>query len=258
MKFLNISICFFLLALSSCSNKNVELDEYGSPKILPVEDLYKDAVKKMDKKEFKSAAKSFEKLQENYPYTKLAVKGRILGAYCKYQAHLYEDAIDEFTIFAKLYPGHKDTPYAYYMIGLSYYERISIAQRDQEDSIEALKAFQTILDLFPTCDYAKDAKFKIDFIKSHLAAQEMEIGRFYQKEKSYVAAINRFKNVVTKYQTTQHTPESLYRLIECYVALNMKDEVKEIFDVLKLNHSKTEWFKYASKLHDEFIKNNKG
>jgi outer membrane protein assembly factor BamD len=236
---------FFVFLLCSCTSKYT--DENGKEKTAEV--FYEIAAKDMHSKNFKAAAKGFDKLQERYPYSKWSVQAMLMGAYCKYQNHKYEDAIDEFTIFAKMHPYHKDTPYAYYMIGLSHYERISIVDRDQASSLRAVEAFQTILDLYPSSDYAKDAKFKIDFIRNHIAAQEMQIGRFYMKEKSYLAAINRFKNVIEKYQTTEQRQEALLRLMECYAALNMKDELNSVFAVLQLNHKSSKWYDRASTLY---------
>ncbi|MDR3285363.1 MAG: outer membrane protein assembly factor BamD [Holosporales bacterium] len=250
-KFFVILCC---LLLSACSKRIADPENDSANEKVKVEKLYETAAKNMYSKSFKKAARGFEKVCENFPYSKWAMQARLMGAYCKYQAHLYEDAIDEFTIFAKLHPFHKDTPYAYYMIGLAHYERISIVERDQEDSAKAIEAFQTVIERFPASNYAKDAKFKIDFIKNHLAAKEMQVGRFYQKEKSYLAAINRFKNVVTTYQTTEQTPEALLRLMECYAALNIKEEFLSIFSILKLNHPKSSWYKQAEGIHEEFIK----
>lgn len=210
--------------------------------------LYTLAKKAMQSGGFKAAAGTFSSIQEKFPYSNWATKAQLMEAYCRYQAHQYEDAIDAFTIFAHLHPYHQDRPYACYMIGLSHYERISIVERDQEDTTAALKAFQTLLEEYPTCDYAKDAKFKIDFIRNHLAAREMSIGRFYQKNRSYLAAIKRFRTVVTQYQTTEQTPEALLRLAECYAALRMRKELLAMHAVLRRNHPDSVWFKAAQKL----------
>jgi outer membrane protein assembly factor BamD len=240
--------CFLL---SSCSDSKLirEIDE--DVKVAPnvsVESLYEKAANKMHSEDFKAAANGFALVQEQFPYSKWAAQSQIMEGYCRYQAHQYEDAIDLFTIFAKLHPHHRDTPYACYMIGLCHYERIAIVERDQQDAYDALKAFRQVLALFPACDYAKDAKFKIDFIHNHLAAQEMSIGRFYQRENAYLSAINRFKNVVEQYQTTEQCPEALLRLAECYATLNMNDDFFATYAVLKLNHKDSEWCKLAKAL----------
>lgn len=221
----------------------------------PVEELYEIANKYMLGKSFKHGAKAFAKVQEEYPYSKWSLKALLMEAYCRYQAHQYQDAIDGFSIFVQLHPYHDETAYAQYMIGLCDYERISITARDQKEAYQALEAFNLLLKNFPASKYAKDAKFKIDFINNHLSAQEMQIGRFYQKEKSYLAAINRFKNVIKNYQTTTQRAEALLRLVECYTALNYKDELFEVIEVLKKNHSGSVWDQHAKELLKIFEKN---
>ncbi|MDR1597586.1 MAG: outer membrane protein assembly factor BamD [Holosporales bacterium] len=241
------SVCALL---SSCAERVVrEIDE--DVRIAPTaspESLYERAAHQMHASNFKIAANSFAVVQEQFPYSTWAAQSQIMEGYCRYQAHQYEDAIDLFTIFAKLHPHHKDTPYARYMIGLCHYERIAIVARDQQDAYDALKAFHVVLTKFPACDYAKDAKFKVDFINNHLATQEMSIGRFYQHEKAYVAAMNRFSNVVTRYQTTEQCPEALFRLAECYATLDMLDDFWATYDVLKLNHPDSVWVAFVEKL----------
>lgn len=249
------SYFYFILCLGicSCSHKNIVSEDNLISCIEPVESLYEKAAQLMHKKNFKRAAFAFSKVQESYPYSKWAMQAQLMEAYCRYQTHQYEDAIDLFTIFSKLHPHHKEIPYVYYMIGLSHYERISIVERDQEDSKEALKAFQKIVNLYPSCVYAKDAKFKINFIYNHLAAQEMSIGRFYQEEKSYLAAINRFRNVITNYQTTEQRPEALLRLAECYAILNMEEDFLSVYEILKLNHKNSDWFKQGELIYRDYI-----
>jgi outer membrane protein assembly factor BamD len=214
--------------------------------------LYEKAATDMYMTNFKAAANGFAFVQEQFPYSKWALQAQIMEGYCRYQAHQFDDAIDLFTIFSKLHPRHEDAPYARYMIGLCNYERISIVERDQKDAHEALKAFRTLRKLFPACDYAKDAKFKIDFILNHLAAQEMSIGRFYQRQGTFIAAIGRFQNVIVKYPNTEQRPEALLRLAECYATLNMKDEFFSTYEMLRINHADSEWFRCADRIYQRF------
>lgn len=242
------------VVLTSCVHKATGPTEDLMDRTRPVEELYEDADGKMKRKEFKSAARAFATVVESYPYSKWATQAQVMEAYCRYQAHQYEDAIDGFTIFAKLHPHHKDVPYALYMIGLAHYERIAIVARDQEDTREALDAFQEVVNRFPTCEYAKDARFKIDFLQNHLAAKEMDVGRSYQKQKAFTAAINRFCKVILLYPTTEQRPEALFRLTECYAALNMREEFVVTYKVLKQNHKNSDWFRAAKVLYKTYIK----
>ena len=251
------------MLLCSCSHKaDLDLSDESSdqPSAQPhdhpkksAEELYEEAAQLMYAKRFKQAAKKFEKLQEQYPYATWSLQARLMGGYCLYQAHKYEDAIDEFLVFTQLHPFHKETPYAFYMIALSYYERISIVDRDQKDSEQALQYFQKVIDTAPYSSYAKDAHFKMDFIRNHLAVKEMQVGRFYQQENSILAAINRFKKVVQNFETTEQCPEALFRLIECYTVLNMKEEIQQVLAVLKLNHPESIWTKRVDSIKQEIV-----
>jgi outer membrane protein assembly factor BamD len=241
--------------LTSCSDSKLirDIDENVtvSSKETP-ESLYEKAATHMYMTNFKSAANGFALVQEQFPYSKWALQAQVMEGFCRYQAHQFDDAIDLFTIFSKLHPRHEDAPYARYMIGLCNYERISIVERDQKDAHEALKAFRTLRRLFPACDYAKDAKFKIDFVLNHLAAQEMSIGRFYQRQGALISAVGRFRNVIVNYPNTEQRPEALLRLAECYATLNMKDEFLSTYEVLRLNHAESGWFKCAAQIYQRF------
>lgn len=236
------------IVLGGCSTHDPELEgDYGTC-TESAEELYESAAAFMHKRAFKAAAGGFAKVQTYYPYSKWATQAQLMEAYCRYHVHQYEEAIDLFTLFIRLHPHSKDIPYAQYMIGLSHYERISIVERDQSDTKEALEAFQKVVALYPNCVYAKDARFKINFIRDHIAAQEMSVGRFYQKDKAYTAALNRFKNVITNYPTSASRAEALLRLMECYAALQMNEDLAATYAVLKLNHKDSVWEIEAQKL----------
>ncbi|MGD9511125.1 MAG: outer membrane protein assembly factor BamD, partial [Geminicoccaceae bacterium] len=144
--------------------------------------------------------------------------------------------------FIELHPGHKDVAYAYYMIGVSYYEQISDVGRDQEMTQRSEEAFDELIRRFPESDYSQDAELKVDLIRDHLAGKEMEIGRYYQKQKYWLASVNRFQTVVEQYQTTTHVPEALHRLTESYLALGMTSEAEATAAVLGYNFPGSEWY----------------
>jgi outer membrane protein assembly factor BamD len=153
--------------------------------------------------------------------------------------------------FVRLNPGNKNIPYMYYLLALSYYEQIADVRRDQEMTEKALAALRDVSARFPDSDYARDAKLKLDLAFDHLAGKEMEIGRFYQKQGKYISAINRFKAVVQKYETTSHVTEALYRLTETYMALGVVDEAKRYAAVLGHNYPKSKWYSYAYRITEE-------
>ena len=144
--------------------------------------------------------------------------------------------------FVSLHPGHDDTAYAYYLLGLCYYEQISDVGRDQKMTVKALEAFESVVRRYPTSKYSRDAKLKMDLARDHLAGKEMEIGRTYQSLEFYIAAINRFRNVVEQYQTTSHVPEALYRLTESYLALGVTKEAEVAAAVLGHNFPGSDWY----------------
>lgn len=233
----SVWIVLILLTLSACGDKE---DLYTDRK---VEDLYNIAMDYYESKSFTKAAKAFSEVERQHPYSNWALKGQLMSAFCHYQAKKYPEAVEAFNLFIQLHPGHSEVAYAYYMIGLCHYEQIPIINRDQKPGEDSLKAFQEITRRFPKSPYAKDAKFKIDLIYDHLAGKEISIGRFYQKQGSALAAINRFKEVVTHYEKSSHTPEALHRLVECYLSLGLKDEARATAAVLGHNFPHSEWYK---------------
>ena len=228
--------------LTACSDKD---EAYAD---LPVEDLYSRAQVRLTERSYTKAAKAFAEVERQHPYSNWALKAQIMSAYCYYEAKKYDEAIDAFQIFIQLHPGHADVAYAHYMIGLCFYEQIPILERDQQPSEKAMNAFNEVLNRFPTSIYAKDARFKIDLIKDHTAAKEMDVGRYYLTNGSYVAAINRFKTVVESYQTTAQAEEALFRLVECYLAVGVKDQAIATAAVLGHNYPNGQWYNSAHAL----------
>ena len=144
--------------------------------------------------------------------------------------------------FIQLHPTHKDVGYAYYLKGLTYYEQISDVARDQQMTKLALESLNEVVTRFPDSPFARDAKFKLELTYDHLAGKEMEVGRYYHRKHQYLAAINRFRAVVDKYQTTTHVPEALHRLTEAYLALGLTDEARKTASVLGHNFPGSEWY----------------
>ena len=144
--------------------------------------------------------------------------------------------------FIDLHPGHKDVPYAHYLIGVSYYDQMSDVGRDQKMTEQALQSFEELMRRFPDSKYARDARLKADLARDSLAGKEMEVGRYYQQRGDYVAAVNRFRSVVERYQSTSQTPEALHRLTECYLALGVREEAQKTAAVLGYNYPGSNWY----------------
>jgi len=230
------SLLLPLLLLAACAGNN---DQYIER---PVETLYNIAMDDMADESYARAAKEFDEVERQHPYSVWASKAQLMAAYAHYQHNKFDDAITALDRFIQLHPSHKDVAYAYYLKALCYYEQIADVERDQKNTEQALKFLQEVVDRFPTSRYARDAKLKLDLTRDHLAGKEMAIGRYYQSQHMYLASINRYRKVVDNYQTTTHIPEALERLTECYTALGLGDEAKKIGAVLGYNYPGSDWY----------------
>src|ERR1700741_889625 len=170
----------------------------------PVEVLYNRALDDLGAQDYKNAAKGFEEVDRQHPYSVWATKAQIMAAFAYYQSNKYDEAIIALDRFIQLHPGHRDIPYAYYLKALCYYEQISDVGRDQRVTQQALDALAEVVKRFPDTPYARDARLKVELTIDHLAGKEMSVGRYYQSNQQYVGAINRYRVVIERYQTTTH------------------------------------------------------
>ncbi len=231
--------CLFLLC--ACASQTVEQPQTA-------EALYNKAQSYMQKTDYKNAAKTFEQLELEYPYSKLSVKAKLFGAYAYYNEKQYDDALLSVDRFIKFHPGNKEIAYAYYLKALCYYDQISSVEKEQENTQKAKEALGDVIKRFPNSKYAKDAKNKMILVNDHLAGKEMEVGRFYLNKNNYLSALNRFSEVVKKYRNTSHAPEALYRQTELYTILGLKNEATVAAKILKYNYPKSSWTKKALKI----------
>jgi outer membrane protein assembly factor BamD len=208
----------------------------------PVEEIYNEAMNQLGQRNYVAAAKAFDEVERQHPYSVWATKAQLMSAFAYYQKNRYDEAIIALDRFIQLHPGNKEIAYAYYLKGLSYYEQISDVGRDQRMTDNALKSLQEVVTRFPDSTYARDAKLKIDLARDHLAGKEMEIGRWYLNQRQYLAAIGRFRSVIEQYQVTTHVPEALHRLTECYLGLGVRDEAQTAAAVLGYNFPGSPWY----------------
>ena len=207
--------------------------------------LYNDGLSDLNGGQYHKAVKKFAELERLHPYSKWATKALLMQGFANYQNNEYADAINACQRFISLHPGHQDIPYAYYLVALSQYEQIQDITRDQSQTQTALDSLDEVSRRFPDSKYAADAKQKALLARDHLAGKEMEVGRYYMNHGSYLAGINRFKKVVTDYQTSSQTPEALYRLSEGYMALGIVSEAQTAAAVLGQNFPHSQWYKDA-------------
>jgi outer membrane protein assembly factor BamD len=237
------------LALGGCSNFLNFWDKDKVQPDEPADKLYNEGLYLLnERKDAGDAAKKFEEVDRQHPYSEMARKSLIMSAFAYYQAREYEESITAAKRYVTLHPGSPDAAYAQYLIASSYYDRIPDVNRDQKGTQQALEALEEVVRKYPTSEYATAARQKLEVARDQLAAKEMTVGRYYLDRKDYVGAINRFKIVVTRYQRTRHVEEALLRLAEAYMALGIVPEAQTAAAVLGHNFPDSPWYKDAYNL----------
>lgn len=230
------------LLLISCKSTKEDLT------ITPADTLYKKGESLMLEKKYKESAEEFSKIYFQHPGAAIAPNAEIMHGYALYLASKYEEAVDVLDNFTKLHPIHQDIAYVYYLKALCYYMDISDSEHDQGKTTSANLAFLDVINRFPNSKYAVDASLKLDLVRDHLAGLEMNVGRFYLKKNNPIAAIKRFQYVVQNFQTTNHITEALYRMVECYMMLGVKEEASKYAAVLGHNYQDSDWYNKAYSL----------
>ena len=213
-----------------------------------VSSLYGAAQRSMDSGNYEQAAKLFDEVERQHPYSVWARHAQVMSAFNYYLAQKYNDAISSAQRFLTIHPGSDEAPYAQYIVAMSYYQQITDISRDQSVTQQANEAFGELVRRYPESRYAADARLKMDLIRDHLAGKDMEIGRYYQRAGQWLAATYRFRNVVDNFQTSSHAPEALERLVECYLALGIPDEAWKAAAVLGKNYPETYWYRQSLRL----------
>jgi outer membrane protein assembly factor BamD len=215
----------------------------------PADRLYNEGLYNLNVlKKPKEAAKKFEEVDRQHPYSDWARKALLMSAYAYYTGGDYDECVGAAKRYITLHPGSPDAAYAQYLIGASYYDQIPDITRDQADTDKALGALDEVIHKYPTSQYAESARQKVQVARDQLAGKEMEIGRYYLKKKDYTGAINRFKVVIVKYQTTREVEEALERLTEAYMALGITSEAQTAAAVLGHNFPDSPWYRDAYNL----------
>ena len=238
-------------ALGGCSTFE-DFNPFGAEKYktviepdVPPSRIYDQGLEKLSKDDSAGAAKKFTELGKQYPDSDWARKGQLMTTYAQYQAGSYDDAEQSAEHYIQLYPKTPDVAYAVYLEAQSYYSQVPDISRDQDRAARALALYQQIVEKFPKSEYVSDAKFKIQVMRDQLAGKEMSVGRFYLTRRNYTAAINRFRAVLSNYQTSRHSEEALYRQTEAYLGLGVASEAQTAAAVLGHNFPDGQWYKDA-------------
>lgn len=216
----------------------------------PVEKLYEQGTRALDRKRYDEAILYFEEVERQHPYSAWARRAMLMTGYTQYLRNDYEDSIETLDRFLAIHPGNKDAPYAYYLKAMNHYERIRDVGRDQDITVKAMNALQDVIRRYPESEYARDARLKLDLTRDHLAGKEMDVGRYYLRNGQHIAAVNRFNNVINNYQTTSHVPEALHRIVEVYLQLGVVDEARRHAAVLGHNYPGSDWYQDSYRLFE--------
>jgi outer membrane protein assembly factor BamD len=241
-----LTVVLLAAVLAGCSSFSFFKKDDDNLPDQPADKLYNEGLYLLNEKsDPKGAAKKFDEVDQVQPYSEWARKSLVMSAYAYYKAGEYDDAISAAQRYVTLHPGSPDAAYAQYLIASSNYDQIPDVTRDQSRTEKAIAALDEVARKYPNTEYANAAKQKMEVARDQLAGKEMTIGRFYLKKKDFIGAINRFKIVVTRYQTTRHVEEALERLTESYMALGIVDEAQTAAAVLGHNFPDSRWYKDA-------------
>ena len=238
-----------LFVLTACSSNKKEKLAYVER---PAELIYNQAVSQMDISDWADAKLLFQEVERQHPFSKWARRSMLMSAYASYRSADHEESIALAQRFIGLHPGSDSAPYAYYLIAINYYDQIYDVGRDQATTVSAEASLQQVVRRYPDSDYARDSRLKLQLTHDHLAGKEMDIGRYYLKQNQHLAAIGRFKNVVTDYETTSQTEEALHRLVESYVSIGIIQEAKLVGSVLGHNYPNSEWYADSYELLENY------
>lgn len=233
--------CMGLLAGCASKDAGVNLDSYVDT-IEPADVLYNQALANMNKGRLKEAAKKFEAVDRQHPYTEYARKSNVMGAFASYKMGDFDAAVSAARRFVNLYPTDEDAAYAQYIIGLSYFAQMPDVTRDQRKTMLAVQNFNELIERYPDSIYVEDARTKMRAANDQLAGKEMQIGRYYLERREYPAALNRFRTVIEDYAKTRHVEEALARLVETYMAMGLVSEAQTAAAVLGHNFPDSQWY----------------
>ena len=255
MKIINnlIKLLIILLLISCSKQEKVSVVQEKNIETQMIE-AFKEGYEELENGDVLFAAKKFNEAELLYPQSDWAPKAALMAAYSYYSQDYYYDAEYELKRFLKIYPNQQNIPYAHYLLGMVYYEKIVDEKKDLEPLIMAEEKFKFIEKNYPNSDFALDASYKLDLIQDYLASKEMYIGIHYIKKKKWIAAINRFKNVVNNYQETAFIDEALHRLVELHYKIGLVNESQKYASLLGYNYKSSEWYTKSYKIFNENYK----
>ena len=246
---INVLTLILILFFSSCSSdKEIKQNISTSDDV----SLYNLAMKDLKKRKYEEAIDTFTELEIQYPYSNWASRGQLMIGFAHYSANEYDEAILNLSKFVELNPNHELIPYAIYLKAYSYFERIPDINLDQKFSTRAYEEFSELINRYPRSKYAVKSKEHVKKLKNHLAAKEIKVGKYYQSQGDYLAAVKRYKVVLKEYRQSTQIPESIFRLIESYVSLGLIKQSYYLFKILEYNFPRSQWTREGSKIVEKY------
>ena len=253
MNQLRYLILFFILIIfNSCAKEKKEVSNIKE--INQDQEMitaYQEAYEALELNDPYFAAKRFLEAELLFPQSKWAPRSALMAAYSYYMQNYYAEALSNLQRYLKTYPDDKNTAYAHYLIAMCYYETIEDEKRDTKPLLKAKTQFELVLNEYPNTDFAMDAQFKIELIQDILASKEMYLGRHYIKRGKWIAAINRFKNIVENYDQTIFVEEAIHRLVEINYRIGLVDESQKYANLLGYNYGSSEWYRKSYKIFNK-------
>jgi outer membrane protein assembly factor BamD len=251
-----IILIILLAFLVACKNNDKESVSVIDEKDLDLQmiDAYKEGLKFLDDRMPLDAAKKFSEAEIIYPQSMWASRSALMTAYSYYYGNYYLDATDELKRFIKIYPNNERINFAYYLLAMSYYEQITDETKDLGSILEAQKYFMYVQKKYPNSDYADDSEFKLELIKEILASKELYLAKYYIEREKWIPAINRFKIIVEKYDTTIYVEEALHRLVEIHYKIGLIEESKRYAKLLGYNYQSGDWYRESYKVFNKDYK----
>lgn len=228
--------------ISGCqSDPDIDITAYAQS-IEPADVIYNQGLANLQAGELTEASRKFDAVDKQHPYSEYARKAMVMSAFTNYRQGQYSEAINTASRYLSLYPNDEDAAYAQYIVGLGYYRQIPEVTRDQRSSAKAIAAFTEVIERYPDSEYVEDSQSKLRYARDQLAGKEMQVGRYYLERKEYVAAANRFRQVIETYPNTRQIEEALARLVETYYAMGLESEAQTAAAVLGHNYPDSQWY----------------
>ncbi len=245
-------IIFSIILVNSCSQEKKEISLIKeTSQNLEMIAAYREAYVALDGNDPFFAAKKFLEAELLFPQSQWAARSALMASYSFYLQNFYSEALANLERYIKTYPNDENLAYAHYLIAICYYETIEDEKRDSAPLFKAKDKFNFILKKYPNTDFALDAEFKLDLIDDILASKEMYLGRHYVKKGKWIAAINRFKNVIKYYDKTIFVEEALHRLVEINYKIGLTNESQKYANLLGYNYLSSEWYEKSYKIFNK-------